>query len=148
MTQVDSILAVFVDEKIAILAGEVVSEFQGMTDSCTGGSELLASPWEEFVVQVRGERWSNFGFYEAELNRIILGRIQDLPPAILAGLWLRTESGRDWLEEVEDGDDQDYPEVPFEEEEIVSLVFSRVWQMACDFSNRGIEEFLSPKRES
>ncbi len=147
MKSVEDVLRAVSDEMVTDLAQRAITMFQGLTDSCSGDSDLLDNPWEEYVAQVRGEQWMNFETYEEEIQGLIFALARELRPGARAAIWLQTDSGSDWLDDAEEHDGSEgactaFPCPEDAAEDITELIYAKVWRIAADFSSPGIEEYL------
>lgn len=66
----------------------------------SGDDTCLTSVWEEVCVQVQGEESCFWDAYLKLMHDHVLSGLRDVSRPELEMLWLRTESGWDWLWEV------------------------------------------------
>ena len=78
----------------------VASDLKRMREPLLSGDDTcLTSVWEEICVQVQGEESHFWGAYAQIMRDQVLARLQEVSRPELEMLWLRTESGWDWLDE-------------------------------------------------
>lgn len=97
------------DSRIRLLKADVVAKAVAALKSMKGNSLLsgddsgLRNVWEEVCVQVQGEESFYWDTYLDVIDDLLTAFVEELSQQDRLALWLRTEAGYDWLDEVNDG---------------------------------------------
>jgi hypothetical protein len=115
----------------------------------SGPDSGLANVWEEICVQVQFEQSALWGLYDDMVWDLAYAEVRALPPSVLRVLWLETNPGTDWsgdwLEEHPEWEGLEVPDwvrVPYVLSDVADYVAGIVYNLASDWSNRRIRNYL------
>lgn len=136
---------------------KTIRAMQRITYTLSAGDSGLANAWDELCVQVQDED-SNFrDAYDETLRQIVKEYVDELLICDLHALWLQTDSGWDWLWEIEHPPEadlpneskQEVPEVPCDSDEVVNYIINtHVLSRAESYSNRKINKFIEEQERA
>ena len=86
----------------------------------SGDGSGLKSAWQEICVQVQGEESVFWDAYIQLMRDYVLSRLQTVSAPELEMLWLRTESGWDWLWDVVNAKEGEVPPNPGVDQEAIA----------------------------
>jgi hypothetical protein len=95
----------------------------------------LRHAWDEICVQVQGEESIAWNPFQDMVHDTLRHLVSKWPDVHLRVLWLRTDSGQDWLSDEPTGP------VPVDIMEVVGMLERELCKAAADATNRWIEEF-------
>lgn len=107
----------------------VIATLRRQQYGLSGAGESALSVWQEFSLQVQGERCAFWDAYVAHIEQAIEGVIVSLPAADQVALYLSTPDGRAWLE-VDQAERDSTP--PVEMGAMVALAYGKVIAAAMD----------------
>lgn len=116
----------------------------------SGEDSGLRDVWDEICVQVQYELSPQWSSYRLLIERVILRLMQALPPTSLHALWLETEAGQEWADEVEGTAASTAPssptlgvDLPYDTDDVVVCLRDHVISAAGDWSNARIDRYLA-----
>lgn len=123
----------------------VASDLKRMREPLLSGDDTcLTSVWEEICVQVQGEESHFWGAYAQIMRDQVLARLQEVSRPELEMLWLRTESGWDWLWDVVNAEKGEAPPHPGIDEDAVAqwIVQDFIKPLAEEYESNSVSRFL------
>lgn len=133
----------FSNDALQRVADEVVKTLAAQRSVLAGEDSGLGNVWLEFAVQVQGEQSIDWDGYKLHVFQTIEGALMGMPRHEVLALALRTPAGCEWSE---DPDPEGY-EVPVSTDELVDLIFAKVWQLAADWDDDRIQRVLCPSED-
>lgn len=131
------------------VATRAMSTLMHNTTTLSGDDSGLKTAWDEICVQVQGEESHAWEIYPDVMCDAIKAEVAKLDSRYLRALWLKTESGWNWLWDSEHnaGDTAEpadkAPCIPYDIEEIAEHILeTALLPMAEDYSNDRISTFL------
>lgn len=136
------------DSRTMLLKADVVTKTVAALKSMKGNSLLsgddsvLTNVWEEVCVQVQGEESFYWDTYLDVIDDLLTGFVEELSPQDRLALWLRTEAGYDWLDEVKRGNaDGNQPAVSIDQ--VSDYLKSDLMTSAADFQSTATRRYLA-----
>lgn len=136
------------DSRTMLLKADVVTKTVAALKSMKGNSLLsgddsvLTNVWEEVCVQVQGEQSFYWDTYLDVIDDLLTGFVEELSPQDRLALWLRTEAGYDWLDEVKRSDaDGNEPAVSIDQ--VSDYLKSDLMARAADFQSTATRRYLA-----
>lgn len=123
---------------------KVIRGLQRMDASMCGGTMLsgegtgLENVWDEICVQMQSEESCAWEAYDATINALVAGCVEDLSGFEREALWLQTRQGEDW--EFENDDERS--SYPVCNDDIETYLRQSVLNAANDWSNSRIRAFI------
>lgn len=136
------------DSRIRLLKADVVAKAVAALKSMKGNSLLsgddsgLRNVWEEVCVQVQGEESFYWDTYLDVIDDLLTAFVEELSQQDRLALWLRTEAGYDWLDEVNDGN-ADGTEPPVLIDQVSDDLKSDLLARAADFESTATRRYLA-----
>lgn len=138
----------FDDSRTLLLKADVLVKAVTALKSMKGASLLsgddsgLSNVWDEVCVQVQGEESFHWDTYLDVIDDLLTRLVQELSSQERLALWLRTEEGYDWLDEVKLGNaDGNEPAVSIDQ--VSDCLKSDLMARAADFENAAIRRYLA-----
>lgn len=147
----DNLIREYAEKAADEITRKSIRAMQRIADTLSGEDSGLANAWDELCVQVQDEDSCSRDAYDGTLYQIVSQYVEALPMCDLHALWLQTESGWDWLREIqhpletelENGSKQDMPKIPCDSDEVVNhIINTYVLSRAEYYSNRKINKFI------
>ena len=108
----------------------------------SGADSGLRDVWDEICVQVQFEQSPLWASYVGVLEVIVERHASRVAPTRLYTIWLETDSGQDWLDEIEDASDGESDVRTYCLEDVVEYLRDQVLGLAADWSNVRIRRYL------
>lgn len=127
------------------VALQVESDLQRVTEPMLSGDDTcLTSVWEEVCVQVQGEESYAWDAYVQLMLDQVLSRLQEVSRPELEMLWLRTESGWDWLWDVVNAEQGEAHPHPGIDQDAVAhwIVQDFVKPLAEEYDSSSVSRYL------
>lgn len=126
------------------IVDKTISELEGFGDGylLSGDDSGLQSVWEEICVQVQGEQSLDWDAYVDTFENLLRGFVDDLSSTERIAIWLSTEAGTDWIDDQQDGSNED-DTPPVTDDDIVEELKSNLLSRAGEYSNKRIERFIN-----
>lgn len=135
-------------EKVVPRAIRRLQQFRG--DELLSGDSGLRDVWDEICVQVQYQFSPHWPAHQFLIERVVLDLLEGLPRTSLHALWLETDAGQDWADEVEElgasatpTSEQPGPQLTFDQDDVVVYLRDRVIDAAADWSNGRIDRYLA-----
>jgi hypothetical protein len=118
-----------------------------MTEGMQSGDDTpLKNIWDEICVQVQYDYSIYWPYYEELMEDITRKTLQELSTPMLQAIWLQTDEGWDWendLEDCEEGEGNENESIPYYEEDIVRYIVNEyVLSLASNWTNKRIRRHL------
>lgn len=139
----DNIIAGIAKIECLKTSRKIIRALQKMKNGMQSGEGTpLKNIWEEICVQVQYEESVMWDAYLSTVCQIILPEVEKLDDCIKQAIWLQTDEGMEWEDEVAD-DDEVQKIAPFSGEDITQhILHSYILLRAGEWNNKRIEQFL------
>lgn len=142
----------FTRAKLRRYADEVIKGLKelgrkdGMQSPADSG---LNNIWEEWLVQVHGEQSIFYEQYEEVVQGMVNAFVEKLPRDEVGLIWLGSEAGADYLDELSEDDVDDEPGLSDMKEGAVAELFSMVMEIANNSElPENVEKYLYGSEET
>ncbi len=113
----------------------------------------LQNPWEAYCVQIQGEEWTIWPFFQSHLELIVQAEMKTLSTNVIDMLWLISEPGIDWQYDLENDDiDEEtmhlYEHIPSDDADVMGMIISSLNHVAMDYSSQGIIKYNSQYQDN
>lgn len=134
------------------LVPQAIRQLQQLRDDhlLSGEDSGLRDVWDEICVQVQYELSPQWSSYQLLIERVILRILEAVPPTSLHALWLETDAGEEWLDDLEEVATSTEPNSPspvvgltYDKDDVVVFLRDRVVDAAADWSNSRIDRYLA-----
>jgi hypothetical protein len=135
-------LANTISERISRKVETSLKEMEdGLQSSEDSGLENL---WDEVCVQVQSARSMFWSLYDNLIYGLTLSNVKELEPYEMEAIWLQTDDGMEWKQEVSENDCN----LGYSTEEIAEyIVKEHVFKKAGEYSNKKIIRYLEMNRQ-
>lgn len=115
-----------------------IRQLQGMSDGLSGDNSGLNNVWDEICVQEQLEKSFSWPADEETMRTLIEHEVNSLMEFEREAIWLQTAEGDEW--DCEDADTRD--SAPVFSEDIVNHLLCQVLEVACNWSNKRIKNYM------
>jgi len=139
----DSIIAGIAKIECLRISKKIIRALQRLSDGMQSGDDTpLKNIWDEICVQVQYEESVMWDAYLSTVSQIILPEVEKLDEHTKQAIWLQTNEGMEWEDEVAD-DEEGRKIAPLSEDDIVKhILYSYILSTAGDWNNKRIEKFI------
>lgn len=138
----------FAEAARARVCRAVVTNLRRLPGMMDGGDSMLRNAWDEICVQVQFQEsvfWESA--YLPTIEQLIKARIAKLSKCEKRAIWLQSEEGSSWLNDldfIQDGQEGRYDGsgVPYDDESVIELVLDSVLTEAANYENSRISASL------
>ena len=137
---------------ISKIVKQVIRQLMKLKQECilSGDVSILENVWDEYCVQIQDQESVHFSAYIDAIVINIKSYIENLKDVEKAIIWLSTERGAEWIENLPEIDisKEKYTlaridQIPVFDGDLISAVLNELDGIAINYSNKRIREYLS-----
>jgi hypothetical protein len=147
MSTYERIVEAISERATARATGIVIRNLQGMHEGLQSGDDSgLTSLWDEVCVQVQIQHSVLWSLYEDIIDSLALDAINRLSQEERCAIWLQTDEGQEWVDELDQAREQNDTHVDdkprYSAADVVRWVSDSVLDKAADWTNPRIRHHI------
>jgi len=150
MNYKDNIISHVSNEACKEVSAKVVRSLRKMTEGMQSGDDTpLKNIWDEVCVQRQDEYSVMWDAYEETILAFIEQEVRKLDELVIGAIWLQTEEGDDWADEIQDriddGEIEEYKQeaVDYNLDDVDKYILVEyVLKLASEWTNKRIEKYI------